>query len=224
MKKNKITIEQAIKILKVCIVATLTILIGEIIFDIPQVVKIFENWIISSSGILLWIILWILMFLQVTVLPLPAYVILSACVSIGMKVLSVEYIAVVLSAYMLGCILAYWLGRWFGKKAVKWCAGSEEDYSKWCEVLNTKGKWWYFASVILPIFPDDLLCLVAGSVKFNFGFYTFANLIGRGVGLTTMLLVLKLLGSFGGNFPYMLIVWAVALIGEFIALKVIERK
>ena len=46
----------------------------------------------------------------------------------GIEVLSWQYILLVMSAYMGGCILSYWLGRWFGSKAVKWVAGSEEDF------------------------------------------------------------------------------------------------
>ena len=111
------------------------------------------------------------MFLQVTILNIPAYVILSACASIGVEILSFKYILVVLSAYMLGCVLAYYLGFKFGKKAVKWCAGNDEDYDKWSEFLNKKGKWWYFMTVVFPMFPDDILCLVAGAMKFNFIWY-----------------------------------------------------
>ena len=66
------------------------------------------------------------------------------------------------------------------------------------------------------MFPDDLLCLVAGGVKFNFWFYTIANLIGRSIGLITMLLVLEFIGLAGGGFPFMIIVWAVALLAEVI--------
>lgn len=224
---NFVKKEQLLKILKVAIVSTIIMLVAEAIFDIPAVVNWFSNLITGSSGIWVWIVIWLIMFLQVTILNIPAYVILSASVSIGIETLSITYILVVISAYMVGCILAYWLGRWFGIKAVKWCAGSEEDYNKWSDVLNKKGKWWYFATVVFPFFPDDLLCLVAGSVKFNFEFYAVANLIGRTIGLVTMLLTLKLIGNISGNFPIMLIVWAAALVAElvvFIVLKIKMKK
>ena len=95
---------------------------------IPSVKKWFSDLITGSSGIVFWIVIWVIMFLQVTILNVPAYIVLSACVSIGVETLSFLFIVVVLSAYMCGCLLAYWLGYKFGKKAVKWCAGSEEDY------------------------------------------------------------------------------------------------
>lgn len=215
--------QQLVKILKVAIVATAIILVFEGIFSIPAV----NNWfasLITAAGNWAYLVIWVIMFLQVTVLNIPAYVILSASVSIGINTLSVSYVLVVLSAYMFGAILAYWLGHKFGSKAVKWCAGSEEDFNKWSNIINTKGKIWYFLTILFPMFPDDLLCLVAGSVKMNFAFYTIANCIGRGIGLVAMLVFLKLVGSIGSNFPYMLIVWAVALIAELILLLVWSKK
>ena len=216
--------EQILKILKVVIVATAIILITEGIFNIPAVNKFFSDLIIHHNGVVVYIIIWIIMFLQVTILNIPAYIVLSASVSVGIKTLSIEYIFVVLSAYMCGCVLSYLLGWKFGKKAVKWCAGSDEDYDRWCSVLNDKGKVWYFLTVLFPMFPDDLLCLVAGAVKLNFGFYCLANFIGRGVGLVTTLLALKLVGIMGGDSSYMLIVWALALYGEIIAYYILKKR
>jgi uncharacterized membrane protein YdjX (TVP38/TMEM64 family) len=205
-------------------IATLIMLITDGIFSISAVNDWFSGLITGSSGVLVYIAIWLIMFLQVTILNIPAYVILSASVSVGINTLSVTYILVVLSAYMCGCVLAYWLGKKFGKSAVKWCAGSEEDYNKWSTVLNEKGKWWYFATVIFPMFPDDILCIVAGAVKFDFKFYLFSNFIGRGVGLVTTLLCLKLLSMGNSNFPFTVILWAVALICEAIIYFVLKHK
>ena len=214
--------EQLLKILKVAIISTIIILVSEAIFDIPVVKNWFASLITGNKGFVLWLIIWLIMFLQVTILNVPAYVILSACVSIGIETLSFLYIFVVLSAYMCGCLTAYWLGYKFGKVAVKWCAGSEEDYEKWSGFLNKKGKWWYFLTVLFPFFPDDMLCLVAGAVKLNFGWYTLANFIGRGIGLISMILVLKFIGFVSGDFPLMLIVWATALIVEVVLYYILK--
>lgn len=216
--------EQILKILDIAIILTGIILIVEIIFSIPAVNNWFSYLITSANGWIVYVVIWIIMFLQTTILNIPAYVVLSASVSVGINTLSFPYIIIVLSAYVSGCLLAYWIGYKFGKKAVKWCAGSEEDYEKWSLILNTKGKWWYFATVIFPFFPDDILCLVAGAVKFKFSFYLIANVVGRGIGLITTLLFLELLGSIGGGFPYMIIVWTVALAIEVISYIIISKK
>lgn len=218
------TKDQIQRILKVCIVATIIMLLFEIIFSIPAINNFFKGWITSTSGWVVFLVIWLIMFLQCTVLNIPAYVVLSASVSIGLNCISWQYLLTVITAYMAGCILAYWIGRWWGIKAVKWCAGSQEEFDKWSNLLNTKGKWYYAITVLFPFFPDDLLCIVCGSVKFDFIFFTIANLLGRSIGLITMILTLELIGSMGGGIPLMVIVWAVALIIELIIYLKINKK
>lgn len=218
------TQEQIQRILKVCIIATVIMLIFEVIFSIPAINNFFNGWITSTSGWVVFLVIWLIMFLQCTVLNIPAYVVLSASVSIGLNCMSWQYLLTVITAYMAGCILAYWIGRWWGIKAVKWCAGSQEEFDKWSNLLNTKGKWYYALTVLFPFFPDDLLCIVCGSVKFDFIFFTIANLLGRSIGLIAMILTLQAIGSIGGGIPLMVIVWAVALIIELIIYLKINKK
>lgn len=203
-------------------VATAIMLVAEVVFAFPQVNEFFINAIDKNSPYL-YIILWLLFFLQTNFLNIPAYTILVACVGIGLETLSFGFILLVISAYMFGVVVSYWLGRKLGAKALKWCAGSEEDFNKWCSIINNKGKWWYFATIILPIFPDDILIFCVGATKMNFFFTFIANLIGRSIGLITMLFTLKFVGNLGGDFPIMPIVWAVALIGEIITLLVLKK-
>ena len=216
--------QQIFKLLNVALVMTSIMLICEIIFAIPAINNFFSNLILNANGVIVYLIIWLIMFLQVTVLNIPAYVVLSASLSVGLNILSIEYIVITVSAYMLGCILAYWLGRKFGVKALKWCAGSEEDYNKWSTIINTKGKWFYFLTILLPMFPDDLLCIVAGSTKFNFGQYVVFNLIGRTIGLVTMCVVLKFIGMSSSSFPFMVLIWALAVVTEIILILIVKRK
>ena len=215
--------EQIIKFLKLGIYTTLFLIAIEIVFLIPAVKEFFVDWVQNSSGWLLWLVLWVLFFLQTNLIQIPAVSLLQISVHSGIEVLSWQYILLVMTAYMAGCILSYWLGRWFGSKAVKWVAGSEEDFDKWSEFINRKGKIWYLLSVVLPVFPDDILCIIAGSLKMDFGFYTLANLIGRSIGLITMLVALKYIGIASSSIPFMLIVWCVGLVAEIITLIVLNK-
>lgn len=216
--------EQKIRALKVLIIMTLVLLVLECIFLMPGVTEFFTNWFNSSNGWTLYLIICILMFLQGTILNIPAVTIIELSILAGIETLSILYISVVMIGYMLACIVSYWIGRKFGVKAVKWVAGDEQEFDKWSNYINKKGKWWYFITVLLPIFPDDLLCIVAGSVKFDFWFYIIANLIGRTIGLVTIILTLKLVGHIGGDFPIMLIVWLVGLVIELIVYRIIKNK
>ena len=216
--------QQIYKLLNIALIMTSIMLLCEIVFTIPAINNFFSNLILNANGVIVYLIIWLIMFLQVTVLNIPAYIVLSASLSVGLDILSIEYIAVTVSAYMLGCILAYWIGRKFGVKALKWCAGSEEDYNKWSTIINTKGKWFYFLTILFPMFPDDLLCIVAGSTKFHFGQYVVFNFIGRTIGLVTMCAVLKFIGMSSSSFPFMVLVWALAVIAEIILILIVKRR
>lgn len=217
------TKKQIYKTLKLALIVTLILLVFEIIFSIDAVTYFFKGLITNSSGWVVYLMIFLIMYLQCTILNVPALVILVACQGMGLYLLSPIFLAVVIVAYMLGCMTAYWIGRKWGVKGTRWIAGSDEDFAKWSNFINTKGKWWYALTVLLPVFPDDILCLIAGSVKFNFKFFFFANLVGRSIGLVTMCITLILLGKIGGGFPFMIIVWVLAIFVEIIAIIVVKR-
>ena len=216
--------EQILKFLKLSVYMTLVLIAIEVVFLIPAVDGFFKSWVTNSSGWVLWVVLWVLFFLQTNIINIPAVSLLQISVHCGLEVLSWQYILLVMSAYMVGCILSYGLGKWFGKKAVKWVAGSEEDFDKWTEFVNKKGKIWYFLTVLLPIFPDDILAIICGSLELDFGFYVLANAVGRTIGLVTILFVLKYIGIASSNIPFMLIIWCVGLIAEIVAYFVIKNR
>lgn len=225
---------QIIKILGVMLIAAVLMLGFEILFSFEVITNWIGGLVTESTGWLVYVVIWILMFVQVCIIPIPAYIVLNACViipTISLTLTSVSgwlLIAVILFAYITGAALAYWIGRGLGSKAVKWCAGSEEEYHKWSDTLSNKGKWWYALTIVLPIFPDDLLCFIAGSVKFKFNFFFWVNLIGRGIGLITMVFFLELFQSFNsGGIPWTVVGWGVvciALLIAWIVLKVQDRK
>jgi len=223
--------------MKVMIIAIFLMFLFEILFmDQLPISSWLESWIttLGDDKWLLGIIIWLIMFIQVCLIPIPAVIVLNAAIASGIIAKDIStfltwncwwFILIVLSAYIIGAMVAYFIGLKWGKRAVKWCAGSDEDYKKWSNLLNEKGKWWYAASVFLPIFPDDLLCLVAGSTKFNFSFFFWINLIGRGIGLVAMLFSLVLLSSTNsGGFPFTVVAWGIIFIIAIIAYLIIQKQ
>ena len=179
------------------------------------------------------LIVWLIMFIQVWLIPIPAYVILLASthtnlISSGFLNIAsndVIFFLVTISAYICGFCLSYYIGRKWGSKAVEWASGSKQDYEKWSNILTTKGKWWYALTVLFPFFPDDILCLVAGSVKLNFKFFFLVNTVCRSVGLICMIETLKFLGTWNsGGFPFTLLIWGIILLANIIALIVVKLK
>ena len=120
----------------------------------------------------------VLQFLQVTFLPIPSAVTTLAG-SLIFGPLQASLLS--LSGILLGSAFAFLLGRVFGKKLIVFMAG-EESFKKWKKVM-TDAKYSYFIMMLMPIFPDDILCLIAGTTDMSWTFFSVTNLIARPLGI-----------------------------------------
>lgn len=142
------------------------------------------------------------------------------------------FVLFVSSACLMGSICSYWMGRLGGRVAVKWIAGDETEYNMWCKKLNGKrGKWIYALTVILPIFPDDIICLVVGAMKIQFKFFVTINIIGNILGISCFCIFMRLpviskflMGSLSGNFPWALIIYLILLVLTIIITIIWKKK
>ena len=158
----------------------------------------------------------ILQLLQVTFIPLPSTVTIIA----GTLVYGpLQASLLSLAGILLGSMLAFLLGKVFGKKLVVFMVG-EKTCKKWADFLSN-AKYSFFIMMLLPIFPDDVLCLVAGLTNMSWTFFTVTNLIARPIGVFTV----SYFGS-GHLIPYHgwgLIVWGI-LILLIIAVLILSYK
>lgn len=225
--------KQITKFLYAALMCIGLLLIVEGLFQIPAISDLFSAESIGkdSENIWAWVILWLLMFAQVTIIPIPAMPIYVFCsgtnlVAYGSGLVdlfslrTLFFCVFVVSACLAGSIVAYWLGRVGGGKAVKWIAGDEEDYNQWCKILNKKsGKIFYAATVLFPLFPDDIICLVVGAMKMDFKYFTLVNIVGKLIGAFCSLLFLRLpvisdflLSSRSGGFPWSIVIYGALLL------------
>lgn len=132
---------------------------------------------IKSYGIWSRLFFFALQFLQVTFIPLPsALTTLAGTIVFGP--LQAFIISVV--AIFLGSLLAFFLGKKFGKPLVKWIVG--EDFDK-LESKLSKGKYMFFLMLLFPLFPDDTLCLLAGTSNMTYRFFINCVLIARPISI-----------------------------------------
>lgn len=129
--------------------------------------------IINNFGAWSRVIFAALQFLQVTFLPLPAMVTTLAGVFLFGPW---ETTLLSIIAIMCGRLFAFFLGRKIGVPIVKWMIG-QKDMEKWADILG-RGKYTFFLMLVLPLFPDDILCMVAGITTISWKFFIWANLIG----------------------------------------------
>ncbi len=161
--------------------------------------------LIGSLGFWGYLLFVALQFLQVTFLPLPSIITTLAGVYV-FGPLKASLLS--LAGILLGSVFAFFLGRVFGRKLVVFMVG-EETCEKWVQFL-TDAKYSFFIMMVLPIFPDDVLCLVAGLTNMSWTFFVITNLISRPLAVFTTCY----LGS-GELIPYHgwgLAVWGVLLV------------
>lgn len=214
-----LSLSQKNKIVNLLLMLISFIFVFEIIFYHSSIVNALILFV-ENSGVWSWVVIGILQFVQVVFIPIPAYFITLTSMKMYPNKLIMLF-ALTLTVVMLGVITAYIIGRKWGKKAVVWAAGSEEEYNKWLVVLQSKKTGlFYFLTVLLPVFPDDILCFLAGSIKMNFWWFFFCNFVGRFIGLVTFMFVFTSIGNGLTN----IILFGILLIILFVYKLILKRR
>ena len=99
----------------------------------------------------------------------------------------VLYLGVIASSVLMDLI-----GRFGGAKIVKKMFG-EEDFNKGEKILKEKGVIYLPCMYLFPLFPDDLLCCIAGISKINFWYHLLIICLCRGIGVATIVFGLELI-------------------------------
>lgn len=146
-------------------------------------------------------------FLQVTFIPVPSpMLILAGSLIYG----PLQAGLLSLAGILLGSGFAFFLGRTFGKKLVTFMVG-EESQKKWTKLLG-ECKYSFVIMMLLPCFPDDILCLVAGLTDMSWTFFMVTQFISRPIGIFSVSYLTS-----GEIIPYSgwgLAVWAVIIIAS----------
>lgn len=122
------------------------------------------------------VVLYILFcFLQVVLLPVPGSVAVGVGVAMfgPLKCALFSFIGIV-----AGSFVAFAVGRYVGYKAVCWIVG-KDTLDKWLKKL--KGKDYLILSLmfLLPLFPDDVLCFIAGLSSMTWPYFSVMIIITR---------------------------------------------
>lgn len=140
----------------------------------------------GASAVLIFILF---QFLQVVILPIPG----SVSVGVGVALFGPLRCSIFsFIGILAGSILAFFIGRVVGYKAVCWIIG-KEDLDKWLEKL--KGKDYLLLSImfLLPLFPDDILCFVAGLSSMIWRYFFIMIIITRAISVVTTSFSLQLI-------------------------------
>ncbi len=173
----------------------------------------FKEFILSTKE--MGMIIYVLVQMgQVMLLPIPSMIITLAGVAIYGPLLG----SLLCSAGVLaGSYASFFIGKTFGFKLVSWVAG-KESATKYADIINKRGKFFLIIAFLLPLFPDDILCLIAGITTMKFKHFFWIASITRPIGVICM-------SYFGGGYiiPFSgwgLYVWPFILLLAIVAVVV----
>lgn len=132
---------------------------------------------VEQNGAWSYAVFVLLEILNIVVLPIPAFLIHMVGVALFGPV---RAFFIIFASVLVGSYIAFALGRVCGKPVVRWCIG-EAALDKYTRLLGNRGNLLFVMMQLLPFFPDDILCMVAGVSGMSWGFFTFAMLFTRPV-------------------------------------------
>ena len=98
---------------------------------------------------------------------------------------------VALSGVFLSSTMLYVLGRFGGYNLCKILLG-EKDCDKASELLNSKGLIFFPVMMLFPMFPDDALVMMAGTLKMSLKWFVPSIVVARGIGVATIIFGLSI--------------------------------
>ncbi len=177
MKKE--TKESLVKFIISALIIGVIILAGYLVLKHFGITDLSQEQIqnyISGTGAIAPLVFILASFLQVTFIPIPSTVTILAGSYLFGAFTSFFYSYI---GIMLGALLAFALGRIIGRPYINWVAGSPETADEWVGKLRGRENVFLFFAFLLPVFPDDLLCSVAGMLPVKFSTFTVMQLITR---------------------------------------------
>ena len=144
-------------------------------------VATFKFFILSTKG--LGVVIYILIQMaQIIILPIPASIIAIAGAIIYGPLLGSIFCTI---GVLLGSYISFIIGRTLGYKLVCWAVG-KDNAEKYANILNNNGKIFMCIAFLLPMFPDDILCLIAGLTNMKFSHFFAIATIFRPIGVICM--------------------------------------
>ena len=135
---------------------------------------------LENAGVWMPIFYVALQYLQVVVLPIPSIVSTVAGVALFGPLRTTIYSLI---GILLGSLTAFFIGRKLGNKAVSWMVG-EETLENWQKKLKGKDNLILTLMFLLPVFPDDILCFIAGLSSMSFAYFTVMIFVSRVLAIT----------------------------------------
>ena len=157
---------------------------------------------LQGYGALGPLVLFSLLIAQVFVAVIPGHALM---VTAGYVYGALGLLVTIVST-VLGSQIAFLIARRYGRSVIYRLA-SQQVIDRWDKTAEHQGILFYFFTFVLPIFPSDLMCYVAGLSTISPLRFFVANLLGR----TCCAVFITLIGMYGMQPP--LEFWIIAIAG-----------
>ncbi len=172
---------------------------------------------LERAGVWMGLLFILLQFLQVVILPIPSIVTVAAGTALFGPLRCALFS---LAGILLGSITAFLIGRYVGHRAVAWLIG-EETLDKWLKKIKGRDKLFLSAMFLLPIFPDDILCFVAGISSMSILFFLTVIVVSRVIAIFTTCYSITLIPF---DTWWGILLWVLFFVGVVILFIVLYKK
>lgn len=175
------------------------------IFGLDDITKlksiISDSWIGS-------ILYTILLAIQIVFLPINSLIlIVPAMLIFG----SLKAYLLSLLGLLIGSIIAFYMGRLFGAQVISWMFGREKT-EVWAKKIGANGKLMLPICFLIPIFPDELICMLAGLSNIKTSYFVLVSIITRAIDLAFTCFIGSIIPFHG----WWLLLWATLLLITFL--------
>ncbi len=173
---------------------------------------------IAKTGALAPLVFIAVTFAQVTLVPIPgAVTILAGSYLFG-------FWASFLYSYigmMIGSVCSFALGRLVGRPYVNWVAGGKDKAEEWVKKLKGRENVFLFFAFLLPFFPDDILCAVAGALDIKWFTFIIMQIVTRATSILATMLFMsgEIIPFYGWGLVVLGLVGAVCIVAFILSVK-----
>lgn len=134
---------------------------------------------VMSFGALAPLAFFLLQFFQVIISPIPGNV---TTIAGGMIFGFWDSFLISSAAIFLGSVCAFMLGKWFGRPLVERIVG-KHMVDKYMVTVSSRQRIMLIMMFLLPFFPDDMLCLIAGLSAMSLPMFSLIVVLTRPWGI-----------------------------------------
>ena len=151
-----------------------------------------QSYISSTGG---WsVVVFLLIYIVFTTLFsfVPAASMTLILVGIALFGANWKTFLICFAGVILASVAMDLIGRFGGSRLIKALIG-KEDYENALTLVQEKGMVYVPVMYLLPVFPDDAICMVVGATKMNFWVHLIEIILCRGIGCATIVFGVNIL-------------------------------